>query len=240
MRIDLPAFSGPLELLLHLIEREELDITAISLARVAEQYLAQIEQLKADRIDELIDFLVIGARLALIKSRALLPRPPSPTLLGEEEEDPATALARQLRAYRRFKSAARWLGEREVKGLRVYYRLVTRPRAVSSRLDLTGVTTGELLLALQNALARRPSASAAAEAIIAPAHTIEGQMALLRRAVARHQQVGFAALLSARPSSAELAATLLALLELVKRQEVEAHQDHLFGPIAISGRQASA
>ncbi|MCA9975764.1 MAG: segregation/condensation protein A, partial [Anaerolineales bacterium] len=72
-QLDLPAFSGPLDLLLHLIERQELDITAVSLAKIAGQYLAQVEKLKEDRIDQLIDFLVIGARLALIKSRALLP-----------------------------------------------------------------------------------------------------------------------------------------------------------------------
>jgi segregation and condensation protein A len=110
-RIDLPAFSGPLDLLLHLIERQELDITAISLVQVTEQYLAQIEQLKENRIDELIDFLVIAARLVLIKSRALLPQTPV-IIEGEEEEDPAEALVRQLRQYKRFKQAAAWLAAR--------------------------------------------------------------------------------------------------------------------------------
>ncbi len=107
--IDLPAFAGPLDLLLHLIDREELDITAISLAKVTEQYLSQIEELKNNRMEQLIDFLVVGARLVLIKSRALLPQDVSLTGEDEEEEDPAEALIRQLRQYRRFKIAAAWL-----------------------------------------------------------------------------------------------------------------------------------
>ncbi|MEW5988694.1 MAG: segregation/condensation protein A, partial [Chloroflexota bacterium] len=78
-KIELPVFSGPLDLLLHLIERQELDVTAISLAQVTEQYLQQVEEMKGNRTHSLMDFLVIGARLVLIKSRALLPRPPAVT-----------------------------------------------------------------------------------------------------------------------------------------------------------------
>ncbi|NIP27851.1 MAG: segregation/condensation protein A, partial [Phycisphaerae bacterium] len=86
-RIELPAFAGPLDLLLHLIERNELDVTAISLAAVTEQYLDQVEQLKQEKVEHLIDFIVIGARLVLIKSRALLPQVPSAMPDDEEEED---------------------------------------------------------------------------------------------------------------------------------------------------------
>jgi segregation and condensation protein A len=114
--IDLPSFAGPLDLLLHLIERQELDITAISLVKVTEQYLDQIEQMKQNRMEELIDFLVVAARLVQIKSRALLPQTPI-IIEGEtEEEDPAEALLRQLREYKRFKQAAAWLANREEAG----------------------------------------------------------------------------------------------------------------------------
>ncbi|MCK5923987.1 MAG: segregation/condensation protein A, partial [Methylococcales bacterium] len=85
-KISVPTFAGPLDLLLHLISRSELDITAISLVEVTDQYLAQVEAMKQGRISELIDFIVIGARLVLIKSRALLPAPPV-AIEGEEEED---------------------------------------------------------------------------------------------------------------------------------------------------------
>ena len=95
--IDLPVYSGPLDLLLHLIERQELDITAISLAAVADQYLEQIERLKKNRLDQLMEFLVVAAKLLVIKSRALLPQAPPELTTEDEEEDPAEALARQLR-----------------------------------------------------------------------------------------------------------------------------------------------
>ena len=109
-QVTVPAFDGPLDLLLHLVERDELDITVISLRRVTDQYLAQVEALQQGKIDHLIDFLVVAARLVLIKSRALLPRPPDSS--GEtEEEDPAETLIRQLRQYRQFKQAAAWLQE---------------------------------------------------------------------------------------------------------------------------------
>ena len=105
-KIDLPEFAGPLDLLLHLIDRQELDITAISLVQITRQYLMQIEEMKKDRVEHLIDFLVVGARFSVIKSRALLPK--IPTLPGddEDEEDLAEALIRQLREYKRFKQAA--------------------------------------------------------------------------------------------------------------------------------------
>ncbi|MBK9053150.1 MAG: segregation/condensation protein A [Chloroflexi bacterium] len=172
-QIELPVFNGPLDLLLHLIERNELDITAISLARVTEQYLAQIEQMKQERIDELMDFLVIGARLVLIKSRALLPQ--TPVLIeGEEEEDPAEALIRQLKQYRRFKVAAAALHQRELQGYRTYLRVISQ-----------------------------------------------------------QSPIAFNQVLSRETSRVEISITLLAVLELMKRRELTAHQETLFGPIEI-------
>ncbi len=235
-RIDLPAFAGPLDLLLHLIERNELDITAISLATVTEQYLEQVEQLKQEKVDHLIDFLVIGARLVLIKSRALLPQVPSALLDDEEEEDPAEALARQLREYKRFKEAAAWLGERDALGLRTYLRLAPPPK-VESRLDLSGVTVAALISAVQAALERvDQQEESVAVAVKKRTMTIEGQMSKLRNWVKRQQQVYFHEMLSDDISRVEISLTLLAVLELIKRYEVDAFQPELFGPIEIRGR----
>lgn len=230
-QIELPAFAGPLDLLLHLIEREELDITAISLVQVTGQYLAQIEQMKAERLDELIDFLVIGARLALIKSRALLPQ--TPALPGdEEEEDPATALVRQLREYKRFKAAAAWLGEREAQNWRTYLRVAPPPK-VEGRLDMSGVTLESLTTAVLHALSRLETLEESV-AIAQPRQiTIEGQIARLRARLAQQQPFTFHEALSAKRTAVEIAVTLLALLELIKRQEATAVQTSLFGPIEI-------
>lgn len=235
-RIDVPAFAGPLDLLLHLIERNELDVTAISLSAVTEQYLEQVEQMKQQKVEHLIDFIVIGARLVLIKSRALLPQVPSAMLDEEEEEDPAEALARQLREYKRFKEAAAWLGEREASGLRTYLRIAPPPK-LESRLDLTGVTVESLISAVQAALERGDQMEESVSvAVKKRSVTIEGQMNKLRNWVKAHQHVFFHDLLSDNISRVEISITLLAVLELIKRYEVDAFQPELFGPIEIRGR----
>lgn len=235
-RVDLPAFAGPLDLLLHLIERNELDVTAISLSSVTEQYLEQIEQLKQEKVDHLIDFLVIGARLVLIKSRALLPQVPSAMLDDEEEEDPAEALARQLREYKQFKQAAAWFGEREAQGLRTYLRLAPPPK-MESRLDLGGVTIEGLISAVQAALERSDlQEESVAVAVKKRTITIEGQMSKLRNWVKNNQQIFFHEMLSDNSNRVEISITLLAVLELIKRYEVDAFQPELFGPIQIRGR----
>lgn len=232
-KIDLPAFAGPLDLLLHLIERNELDITAISLVSVTEQYLQQIEALKENRIDQLIDFLVVAARLVLIKSRALLPQTPV-IVEGEEEEDPAEALIRQLKQYKRFKTAANWLKEREEQGLRTYLRVAPPPK-LEKRLDLSGVSLDSLLAAVREALARVDDREESV-AIVQPRRiTIEGQIGRLRTRAKSGQSFLFNDLLSAQTSGVEVAITLLAVLELIKRREVVAYQPELFGPIELKG-----
>jgi segregation and condensation protein A len=232
-RIELPAFAGPLDLLLHLIERNELDVTAISLAAVTEQYLEQVEQLKQEKVEHLIDFIVIGARLVLIKSRALLPQVPSAMPDEEEEEDPAEALARQLREYKRFKEAAAWLGEREASGLRTYLRIAPPPK-MESRLDLTGVTIEGLISAVQAALQRSDQLEeSVAVAVKKRTMTIEGQMNKLRSWVKTRRQLYFHELLTPPSSRTEISINLLAVLELIKRYEIEAIQPELFGSIEI-------
>lgn len=231
-QLDLPVFSGPLDLLLHLIERQELDITAISLAQVTAQYLAQVEQMRSTRMEHLIDFIVIGARLALIKSRALLPRTPSPYADEELEEDPADALLRQLQAYRQFKRAAVWLKEREEAGLRTHLRVAPPPR-LDKRLDLSDVTVDALLWAVRGVLARVETLEESVSLAQPRQLTIEGQIKKLRSRLAAKRPFLFAEVLSKNASRVELAVTLLAILELIKRREVTAVQAALFGPIEI-------
>lgn len=235
--IELPAFAGPFDLLLHLIERNELDITAISLAQVTAQYLEQIEQLKQDkRLEHLIDFIVIGARLVLIKSRALLPQNPAIRLDDEEEEDPAEALARQLREYKAFKQEAEWLRQRVEQGLRTYLRVVPPPK-IESKLDLSGITLDTLQQALHDVLARVEKSEESVKLVTKRRITIEGQIEVLRRTI-QGGSVQFQELLSAEVTKVEVCITLLAVLELIKRRELMAEQPEMFGPIWLykSGR----
>ena len=230
-RVELPVFAGPLDLLLHLIERDELDITAVSLAQVTGQYLEQIRQLGEDQLEGLIDFISIGARLVLIKSRALLPRPP---MLpgGEDEEDPAEALLRQLRSYKRFKAAAQWLDARQRRGLRTYLRVAPPPR-LDEHLDLSGVSTATLLAAMQAVLARVETKEESLDVVRPRQITIEDQMGKLRHRLGRGRSFFFADMLINPRDRTEVAVTLLALLELIKRRKAQVQQTHLFGPIEV-------
>jgi segregation and condensation protein A len=230
--IDLPSFAGPLDLLLHLIERQEFDITAISLVKVTEQYLEQIEQMKQNRMEQLIDFLVVAARLVQIKSRALLPQTPIIIEGEEQEEDPAEALIRQLQQYKRFKQAALWLGEREELGLRTYLRVAPPPK-LEGRLDMSGVTVDSLLTAIREALSRVDDREESVSILQPRRITIEGQINQLRQRAKTGISFGFTDLLSAKTNRVEISITLLAVLELIKRQEIVANQAEMFGPIEL-------
>lgn len=233
--ISLPAFDGPLDLLLHLVERDELDITVISLARVTDQYLAQVERLQQDKIDHLIDFLVVAARLVLVKSRALLPRPPA-TGGDAEEEDPGDALIRQLRQYKQFKQAAAWLQARADAGLRTYLRVAPPPR-IEATPDLSDLTLAALTAALREVLARAEQQQESVEVVQPRRITIEGQLRHLRHTLRREGRLDFRALLTPDADTVEVAITLLATLELIKRREIAAHQPHLFGPIELVAQE---
>jgi segregation and condensation protein A len=233
LHVALPAFSGPLDLLLHLIERNELDITALSLVLVCEQYLEQVEKLKEDKVAQLVDFMVVGARLLVIKSRALLPQISSVAGSDEELEDPAESLARQLREYRRFKEAALWFAKRESGEYRTYLRISALPPP-EVKPDLAGIDLDTLRSALIGALTR-----AANGADISAAQgrrsqiTIERQISRLRRSIQATGHVYFKQLLSEAASLLEISLTLLAVLELMKQHEIDVRQPVPFGPIEI-------
>lgn len=236
-RVDLPVFNGPLDLLLHLIEREELDITAVSLAQVTGQYLTQVRQMGEDHLEELIDFISIGARLVLIKSRALLPRPIVLPDGEEEDEDPAGALLRQLHAFKRFKAAAQWFDERQRLGLRTYLR-VAPPPYLEGHLDLSGIDVHTLLEAMQSVLARVETKEKSVQVARPRQLTIEEQIGKLRGRLTHGRPFLFADLLADSRDRTEVAVTLLALLELIKRREAQANQSRLFGPIEITTAQS--
>lgn len=233
VHLELPVFNGPLDLLLHLIEREQLDITAVSLAQVTGQYLAQVRQMNEGQLEELIDFIGVGARLLLIKSRALLPRPIVPPGGDETEEDPAEALLRQLKAYKVFKSAANWLDARQRRGLRTYLRVAPPPR-LEGHLDLSGVDVHSLMAAMHAALARAETLEESLEVARPRQLTIDDQMGVLRERLNRRRPFLFAEALTNPKDRTEVAVTLLALLELIKRREAQASQTWMFGPIEVT------
>jgi segregation and condensation protein A len=227
-QIQLPVFEGPLDLLLHLVEREELDITTVALAQVTDQYLAYLAELERRRAGELAEFLVVAAKLLLIKSRALLPRPPA---LAPEEEDVGEDLVRQLQAYKHFKEIAKLLHEREKEGLHSYVRVAPLPR-LEPLLDTGNVSLNDLLIYVQEALDALP-AQPVGEVVTPVTVTIGEQITRIEGQLAHRRQVRFREFLSRATSRIEIIVTLWAVLELIKQKRARVRQEELFGEILI-------
>jgi len=232
--IRLSVFEGPLDLLLHLIERKELDITVVALAQVTDQYMAHLAKLERRQVKELADFIVVAAKLLLIKSLALLPRPPA---LTPEAEDVGDELVHQLQVYKRFKEIAALLHEREKQGLHGYVRIVP-PTRIKPQLDPGDMTLQDLLAAVQEALDARP-ALPVGEVVAAITVTVAGQVARIKEQLAQRHQVRFHEILSDTTTRVEIIITLLALLELIKQDRVQVRQERLFDEIIID-HQTSA
>jgi segregation and condensation protein A len=232
IQLTLPYFEGPLDLLLHLIEREELDITSVALVAVADQYLQVLRQNEQLNIDALADFIWIGARLLLIKSRALLPRPP--VVDGElEEEDPADELARQLLEYRLFKEAAGRMRDIETAGMHSYPRIAPPPDLPPPP-GLDGVTLDLLRQMVEAALTRAPAEREHHHAVIRPhKFSVREKVDLLRAMLASDGRVSFRAVIEACGTRMEIIVSFMAVLELIKSRVLEATQDASFADIVL-------
>ena len=226
--VAIPVYEGPLDLLLQLIERAELDITAISLAQVTDQYLSHIHQMQVPA-DEISAFLVVAARLLQIKSEALLPRPP---VREAGEEDLGEALARQLKTYKRFKELANWLDDREMHHLHTFLRVAPPPK-VEGRLDLSDITLTDLIAAAEAIYSEEAEKQSLGTIITAPRVTIREKIAWIAERLGENPNTMFSKLLGDKPTRLEIVVTFLALLELVKRYRVSARQEGLFSDIQI-------
>jgi segregation and condensation protein A len=231
-QITLPVFEGPFDLLLQLIEREKLDISSISLALVTDQFLAHVAEMEQARPDELADFLTVGSRLVLIKSRLLLPRARS-SGDEEEEEDPAETLARQLREYKRFKEVAGALRAIEEGDRHSFWRNAPPPE-LERRLAADELSLGDLLAAAQIALRELPPQPIPEGVVIPFTLTIQDQIRLIRQVTTGGQRVTFRSLVQGARYRYEIVVTLLAVLELIKRRQITASQGAMFGEIEIA------
>lgn len=218
--------------MLQLIEKRELDITKVSLAQVADQYLEYISLLPELEAAALADFLVIAAKLLLIKSQMLLPQPPP---IEEEEEDVGDDLVRQLIEYKKFKEAAQELKQREEMGLRAYVRVAPPPR-LERTLDLEGITLNDLLEAVQQALAVTPLAPSVSNMVAPITVTIADKIGQIEAALRKRGQVSFNRLLARAASRVEIIVAFLAVLELIKRRRIDVQQERAFGEIIITAK----
>jgi segregation and condensation protein A len=238
--ISTPIFEGPLELLLHLIEKNELDVTKVALAKVTDEFLAQVNVMREKmQIEVVADFLAVAARLLWIKSRALLPKPPESAKLARDEEDVGDELVRQLRAYRQYKEAAQWLRERDVAGLRAYIHVGGPPRPQHVTIDLSNLTL-DALRATAEAVLYPVEGPRPQEAIQRPRISVVHQIRLIRQHLIRWAElsthtvaVTYRKLLSQKPTRVEAVVTLQAILELIKQRAIQAQQSQRFGDIVI-------
>lgn len=233
--VILPEFEGPLDLLLQMIERAELDITRVSLASVADQYLEFVTKPGNIELNALADYLVLAARLILIKSRSLLPRVESEREL--EVEDSAEALARQLRDYKLFKQLAQKLREREQRNVRTFPRRAPTPKPTVTRpTKIAGLTFKTLLNAFKRTLDAAPQLPAGI--VMEPLRlSIHHRIARIRELTELNPRVGFAALLGQAQTRVEVIVTFLAILESLKRKLIFVEQDDMFGEIYLTRRQ---
>ncbi len=232
--IATPVYEGPLDLLLQLIERAELDITRLSLAQVTDQYLEYIRNLPDLSADEVSAFLVIAAKLVQIKSEALLPRPPQ---REPGEEDPGDALARQLVIYKRYREIAGLLSEREEAGLHTYLRVAPPPQLEGS-IDLTGITIDDIARAAQEIFSDLSRAEALSSVVPPARVTIREKITLITEHLRHSKNISFRSLLNHGSSRLEVVVTFLALLELIKRHLVRVTQEGLFGDISLEVSEA--
>jgi segregation and condensation protein A len=226
--VDLPAFSGPLSVLLHLIESRQLDILTVPLAELADAYVAHLAEHPVDPA-QLAEFVAVAAQLILIKSRSMLPGEVLPVVAEGADEPDEEELRRRLIEYRALRDAARALGERDLLAP------MQRREPRESDLPLAAVTPlpVTLLVDALRALAAIPEPEAPPPEVVAREITIAMQIAVLRAALASGGRVVLQQLLATCRSRTEATVTLLATLELVRRRQVRVRQRELFGPIVV-------
>uniref|UniRef100_A0A832MIL7 Segregation and condensation protein A n=1 Tax=Eiseniibacteriota bacterium TaxID=2212470 RepID=A0A832MIL7_UNCEI len=230
--VRLARFEGPLDLLLHLIKRDEIDIYDIPIAHITQQYLAYIELMRALDLEVAGEFLVMAATLMRIKARMLLPLPASTE--EDDEGDPREELVQRLVEYRQFKEAAGQLREREAERRRMFERGMVPGEDEAGPLPLAPVTLFDLLDALHRVLARVPEPQV--YEVQGDVWDVEDKMALIASAVAERGSVPFTEMLLRCRARGEMIVTFMALLELIKLGQVGVVQEEAFGEILVVHR----
>lgn len=225
----LPRFEGPLDLLLHLIKRDEIDISNIPIAHITKQYLETIELMRALDLDVAGEFLVMAATLMRIKAKMLLPLPRSDE--EEDEGDPREELVQRLLEYRLYKEASGSLKSQEGERRGLFERGMVPTEDEVGPLPLAPATLFDLLEALNRVLARRPER--VVYEVRTEAYDIEDKMSYIARTVAEDGQLLFSTLMGRARARMEIVVSFMALLELVKMGQIVVVQEANFADILI-------
>jgi segregation and condensation protein A len=230
--IRIEKFEGPLDLLLHLIKKNEMDIYDIPIAEITAQYVAYIDTMHNLNLDVAGEFLLMAATLVHIKSRLLLPQTADDEL-EEEEEDPRAELVRRLLEYQKYKAAAVTLDSRSLLGREVFARalpLSAFEEVEESEFEAVGIY--DLVEAFRTLLREAPMESFHDIDIdqLSVTERVNGILTLL----AGRENMSFRELFTERPDRKEVVVTFLAMLELVRLKLVRLVQNSHFGAIWLS------
>ena len=247
MTVKLQVFEGPLDLLLHLLEKNKVNIYDIPIVEITAQYMEYIAEMKRQDLDVLSEFLVMAATLIDIKSRMLLPSDPNNE---EEEEDPRAELVQQLLEYKMYKCMAYELKDRQMDAQRVMFKEPTIPDEVlayEEPLDIeelvSDVTLAKLNDIFKNIMKKQkdkidPLRSKFGK-IEKEEVSLEDKMAYLEEYAKTHEHFSFRGLLEAQSSKVEIIVTFLAILELMKMGTIFISQEHIFDDIKIDSKIAA-
>ncbi len=230
LEVILEAFEGPLDLLLYLIRKQNIDILDIPVAEITRQYMSYVELMKSVRLELAAEYLVMAAMLAEIKSRMLLPRS---TEVEEEEGDPRAELIRRLQEYERFKAAAEGIDELPRVGRDVLIPRLEAPQAKVRKL-LPQVSLEEILLSMAEVM-RRNDLFESHQITRETLSTRERMSEVLER-LKGGAFVPFVELFSAEEGKLGVVVTFMAILELVKESLIELVQNEPFAPIHVRAR----
>jgi segregation and condensation protein A len=230
-KVKLEIFEGPLDLLLYLIKRDEIDIYDISLERITRQYLEYLQAFKELKIDVAGEFVVMAANLIYLKSRSLLPLDQQPPEEDAEEDDPRWDLIRQLIEYKKFKEAAEQLSARAVQQEKIFTR--DGGAIVEAPLRLAEVGIFQLIHAFQNVIKRVEARENLGE-ILGERFSVSEKIDMILQRVVSGASFRFSELFGDIASRVEVVVTFLALLELIRLKQVRVIQRDLFGEIEIA------
>ena len=237
-KVQLEIFEGPLDLLLYLIKKDELDIHLISIERITKQYLDYINTFKLLNIDLASEFIVMAANLMYLKSRTLLPRTEQPPEEDAEDDDPRWELIRQLIEYKKFKDAAGFLSVRELEQQgRFAHQPDPGDKPETEPAALAEVSIFDLIRAFQNVLKRFEESHDFGD-IVDDRYTVADKIEFLLDHFGPGQSITFDSLFQSATTKAEVIVTFLAVLELMKLNQFVVRQDHLLSAITVERRTA--
>ncbi len=229
-KVKLEVFEGPLDLLLYLIKKDEVDIYDISIERITQQYLEFMEAFKTLDLELAGEFIVMAANLIYIKSRSLLPAHVQPPEEETDEDDPRWDLIRQLVEYKKFKDAAARLGEREALQNNLFPRM---PETVEQpERPLGDVSVFDLINAF-NKILKRINTQENLREIFEENYTVSDKIDLIIKLMASDVPLKFTELFASAASRTEIVVTFLALLELIRLKQLRSTQDGAFGEIEL-------